>query len=106
LGGDAAQSSTKAYAYNIFADQSNPDKPSTAYDQINVFEPIANRFDIPQFAKNTWTKTDVLRYGAFVQDLISVTAQFKVLAGVRYTYQKTPYSDRFTYNLSSIINSI
>jgi iron complex outermembrane receptor protein len=98
LGGDADQSSTKAYAYNIFADQSNPDKPSTAYDQINVFEPIANRFDIPQFAKNTWTKTDVLRYGAFVQDLISVTAQFKVLAGVRYTYQKTPYSDRFTYN--------
>ena len=98
LGGDADQSSTKAYAYNIFADPTNPNKPSTAYDQINVFDPVANRFDIPQFAKNTWTKTDVLRYGAFVQDLISLTAQFKVLAGVRYTYQKTPYSDKFTYS--------
>ena len=97
FGGDADQSSTKAYAYNIFADPSKPNTPSTAYDQINVFSPIATRDDIPEFAKNTWTKTDVYRYGAFVQDLISLTEKFKLLAGIRYTYQKTPYSDRYTY---------
>ena len=34
--------------------------------------------------------------GAFVQDLISLTEQFKVLAGVRYTFQKTPRTA--TYN--------
>ncbi len=98
FGGDADQSATKAYAYNIFADPTKPSTPSTAYDQINVFNPVQNRLDIPEFAKNTWTKTDVYRYGAFAQDLISLTEKFKVLAGIRYTYQRTPYSEKFTYN--------
>src|SRR5690606_5380800 len=35
FGGDMDQSSTKAYAFNIFADLSKPTTPSTAYDQIN-----------------------------------------------------------------------
>src|SRR5690606_29640770 len=85
FGGDADQSATKAYAYNIFADPTKPSTPSTAYDQINVFNPVQNRLDIPEFAKNTWTKTDVYRYGVFAQDLISLTEKFKVLAGIRYT---------------------
>lgn len=55
------------------------------------------RTDVPEFSKNTWTKTDVYRYGTFIQDLISVTDKFKVLAGIRYTYQRTPYSDKYTY---------
>lgn len=97
FGGDADQSSTKAYAYNIFANLSNPNTPSTAYDQIDVFKLVAGRQDIPLAEKNTWTKTDINRYGAFVQDLISLTDKFKVLAGVRYTYQRTPYSEKYTY---------
>jgi iron complex outermembrane receptor protein len=55
------------------------------------------RSDIPETAKNAWTKTNVYRYGAFVQDLISVTEKFKVLAGIRYTYQKTPYAEKYNY---------
>lgn len=97
FGGDADQSSTKAYAYNIFANLSNPTTPSTAYDQIDVFKPIPGRQDIPIADKNTWTKTNINRYGAFIQDLISITDKFKVLAGVRYTYQHTPYSEKYTY---------
>src|SRR5690606_17213922 len=97
FGGDMDQSSTKAYAFNIFADLSKPTTPSTAYDQINVFNPVATRTDIPEYAKNTWTKTDVYRYGAFIQDLISLSEKFKVLAGIRYTYQRTPYSEKFNY---------
>ena len=97
FGGDADQSSTKAYGYNIFADLNNPNTPSTSYDQIDVFNPINNRKDIPEFTRDIWTKTNVNRYGAFIQDLISITEKFKVLAGVRYTYQKTPYSDRYNF---------
>jgi len=97
FGADTDQASTKAYAYNIFADPAKPNTPSTAYDQISVFNPIQSRLDIPEFSKNTWTKTDVYRYGAFVQDLISMTEKFKVLAGIRYTYQRTPYSEKYTY---------
>ncbi len=97
FGGDMDQSSTKAYSFNIFADLSKPSTPSTAYDQINVFNPVATRTDIPEYAKNTWTKTDVYRYGAFIQDLISLSEKLKVLAGIRYTYQKTPYSEKFNY---------
>lgn len=97
FGGDMDQSSTKAYAFNIFADLSKPSTPSTAYDQINVFNPVTTRTDIPEYAKNTWTKTDVYRYGAFIQDLISLSEKFKVLAGIRYTYQRTPYSEKFNY---------
>ncbi|MCA5006793.1 TonB-dependent siderophore receptor [Sphingobacterium bovistauri] len=97
FGGDMDQSATKAYAYNIFADLSKPTTASTAYDQINVLNPIPTRSDIPSSNKNTWTKTDVYRYGAFIQDLVSLSEKFKVLAGVRYTYQRTPYSEKYTY---------
>lgn len=97
LGSDADQSATKAVAYNIYADLSKPTTPTTAYDQIDVFNPVAKRLDIPHTERNTRTKTDVYRYGAFVQDLISLTEKFKVLAGVRFTYQTTPYAERYTY---------
>ncbi|WP_164122505.1 MULTISPECIES: TonB-dependent siderophore receptor [Sphingobacterium] len=99
FGADADQASTKAYAYDIYADLKNPSKLTTFYDSINVFDPYAAgmRMDIPNTAKNAWTKTDVYRYGTFIQDLISLTSQFKVLAGIRYTYQRTPYADKYIY---------
>lgn len=97
FGADADQASTKAYAYNIYADPSKPNTPTTAYDNINVFDKSTTRSDIPEWSNNTWTKTDVFRYGAFAQDLISLTEKFKVLAGIRYTYQRTPYSEKYTY---------
>lgn len=99
LGGDADQSATKAYAYNIFADLNNPSKPSAAYDVIDVFDPYKSgmRNDIPNATKNTWTKTDVYRYGAFVQDMVALSEKFKVLAGVRFSYQRTPYSEKHDF---------
>ncbi|HLS38540.1 MAG TPA: TonB-dependent siderophore receptor [Sphingobacterium bovisgrunnientis] len=97
FGADADQASTKAYAYNIYADPSKPNTPTTAYDNINVFDKSTTRSDIPEWSNNTWTKTDVFRYGAFAQDLISLTEKIKILAGIRYTYQRTPYSEKYTY---------
>lgn len=54
--------------------------PSTYYG--SGLEPIANS------ASSTFAP--IFRMGAFVQDLISINEKFKVLAGVRWTYQKTP----------------
>lgn len=64
------------------------------------------RTDIPGFSKIGWTKTNVYRYGGFVQDLISLSAKFKVLAGIRYTYQRTLYSDKYSYSTHVVTKDI
>lgn len=99
VGADADQSNTKNYAFNIYGIASLPDSVTTAYDVINVFNPYQSgmRTDIPNADLKTRTTTDIYRYGGFVQDLISVTDQFKVLAGIRYTYQKTNNASVYDY---------
>ncbi|MDR2284845.1 MAG: TonB-dependent receptor [Sphingobacterium sp.] len=108
LGGDADQAATKAYAYDIFAGLDDPTKPNTAYDIIDVFDPYkaGMRQDIPNTTYNSWTKTNVYRYGAFVQDMVALSEKFKVLAGVRFTYQRTPYSDKFDYANNTLTTQI
>lgn len=54
--------------------------PSTYYG--SGIEPIAT--------STSSTFSPIFRTGAFVQDLVSITEKFKVLAGVRWTFQKTP----------------
>lgn len=99
--------------------------PGSVYDNINVFDPastvytyipshfennLANpkvtvpavmqtgvRTDMPGAEYLTRTTTNIYRYGVFLQDLIEVTDKFKVLAGLRYTYQRTPYAEKYTY---------
>lgn len=99
VGADADQSNTKNYAFNIYGIASLPDSVTTAYDVINVFNPYQSgmRTEIPNADLKTRTTTDIYRYGGFVQDLISVTDQFKVLAGIRYTYQKTNNASVYDY---------
>lgn len=87
VGGDADQSRTTSLANWTY-------NGSTAFNYGNVnlldpstyygsgLEPIAN--------STSSTFAPIFRMGAFVQDLISITEKFKVLAGVRWTYQKTP----------------
>ncbi|UIR57951.1 TonB-dependent receptor [Sphingobacterium sp. SRCM116780] len=99
--------------------------PGAVYDNINVFDigstvytyipshfenNLANpkvpvpevtktgaRTDMPGADYLTRTTTNIYRYGVFVQDLVELTEQFKVLAGLRYTYQRTPYGKKYTY---------
>lgn len=99
--------------------------PGSVYDNINIFDIgstiypfIPGHFEnnlaipkvsIPEVTKTgvrtdmpavdylTRTTTNVYRYGVFFQDLIEVTEKFKVLAGLRYTYQRTPYAEKYTY---------
>lgn len=98
LGADADQSKTDANAYNIFANKNKPTEITTAYGSIDVFHPVVDTLTyIPTTTDKTRTGTNIYRYGFFVQDLIELTPQFKVLAGIRYTYQKTKQSEVYDY---------
>ncbi|OAQ38916.1 TonB-dependent receptor [Pedobacter psychrophilus] len=59
------------------------------YDKINTLD--ANKFtartDEPTVNLLTITQSPTYRFGVYAQDLISLTEKFKVLAGLRYSYQ-------------------
>lgn len=64
-----------------------------AYDSINIFNPASikdARTDIPATPDSLYTTSPVRRFGAYVQDLISITSNLKLLAGIRWSYQETP----------------
>lgn len=99
VGIDADQSNNK----NIgFMYPGNGNKNAYSYGNINLLDPSTfnTRTDIPETIEQTRTKAPVYRIGGFVQDLISVTEKFKVLAGIRWTYQKTP-----TTTIDSLISN-
>lgn len=71
----------------------NPSK-TKYYDKLNLLDPnsfnVPSNFNMPQTTLLTNTTATVSRFGGFVQDLISLTDKFKVLAGIRWTFQETP----------------
>jgi iron complex outermembrane receptor protein len=93
LGVDADQSLTRTGAFTNPNTLTSPDKVKY-YDQVNLLDPesfnIPTNFNTPATTLLTNTKAPVLRMGGFVQDLIALTDQLKVLAGIRWSYQKTP----------------
>lgn len=60
------------------------------YDTINLFnfDPSTQRNDIPNARATQIAKTETDRFGVYFQDLISITEKFKVLAGVRWSWQE------------------
>ncbi|MES2003580.1 MAG: TonB-dependent receptor [Bacteroidota bacterium] len=77
---DADQYDAKAYSYN----------QPTVYDTINILNPqkYTARTDIPAVKEIKLVTTPTLRMGAYVQDLISVSAHLKILAGIRWSIQE------------------
>jgi iron complex outermembrane receptor protein len=61
------------------------------YDVVNVFEdlPANSRNDVPVMNKSTFSDNPTSRYGIYVQDLISLLPTVKILAGLRYSVQKS-----------------
>ncbi|PXY42350.1 TonB-dependent siderophore receptor [Flavobacterium cheongpyeongense] len=61
------------------------------YDTIYLldFDPSTQRNDIPNARNTQIAKTDANRFGAYFQDLVSITEKFKVLAGIRWSWQET-----------------
>lgn len=81
-GTDWEYSFASAYTYAF-----NP----TIYDTINLynFDPSTQRNDEPIARITQITETDVYRFGVYFQDLLSITEKFKVLAGIRWSWQQT-----------------
>jgi iron complex outermembrane receptor protein len=79
--GDITRTRTTGFGFN------------NAYDSINAFNPesVKNaRTDIPATPDSLYTTAPVRRFGAYVQDLISITGKLKLLAGIRWSFQETP----------------
>ncbi|QKJ30406.1 TonB-dependent receptor [Mucilaginibacter mali] len=102
FGADADQSKTTAYAFKY----GSAGATSFSYPNFNLLDPstYATSMDIPYTYTYQNTQTPIYRMGAFAQDLISLTEQFKVLAGVRYTYQRTPKAS--TYNQETGVTTL
>ncbi|MFC4262537.1 TonB-dependent siderophore receptor [Ferruginibacter yonginensis] len=80
-GMDADHYFTTNYTFN------NP----TTYDKINILDPnkFTPRTDIPAASKVTRVQTPIYRMGAYVQDLITLSPKFNVLAGIRWSQQQS-----------------
>ena len=90
VGVDADQSRVSSNAFN-YRNQAGDLVATFNYGTMNVFDPstyLGNGF-MPEAVAISTTLTPVYRYGAFVQNLFEITNSFKVLAGIRYTDQKT-----------------
>lgn len=63
----------------------------TTYGEGNIFD--FDNFDqggaIPNADNTKIAKTDTNRFGIYAQDLISITEKFKVLAGLRWSWQES-----------------
>lgn len=61
------------------------------YDTISLVNPsqYTQRIDIPTALKTSETKAPSNKAGIFLQDLISISNQFKLFVGGRYSYQST-----------------
>ncbi len=77
---DIDQYATKAWTFN----------QPTIYDTINILD--ANKFkartDIPNAKEIRLVSTPILRYGAYVQDLISLHTKLKLMLGLRWSLQQ------------------
>ena len=71
------------------------------YDQINIYDPSTYENDNGSMtgARNSKiVRTETNRFGVYAQDLISLTDKFKVLAGIRWSWQEaqaTNYNEIF-----------
>ncbi|SDL75287.1 iron complex outermembrane recepter protein [Pedobacter sp. ok626] len=93
IGADADQSKIKTAAFSNPNTLTAADK-SKYYDQVNLLDlssfNITTNFNAPETTLLTNTEAPIYRVGGFVQDMVAVSEKFKVLAGIRWTYQKTP----------------
>ena len=94
VGGDALRivSTSATFKY-----QDAAGKIGTSYGTVNLLDPTkyAERTDVPAILDTARTTSPSYRFGGYVQDLISISPKFKVLAGVRYSWQNTQQTSIF-----------
>ncbi len=98
LGADADRSSTNTLNY----------KNITNYDRINIFNPTVAVKNttyvntiVPVMDKNTTADAQIKRAGFYVQDLVELKSNLKVLAGLRYSYLEN-ITNTFTHTSGTV----
>lgn len=96
------------YAFNEKSVMVNGKYDPSLYDTINLynFDPSTQRNDIPDARATQIVKTDTNRFGVYFQDLISITKEFKVLAGLRWSWQEaeaSTYKETLVKTVQTII---
>ncbi|MCX2575873.1 TonB-dependent receptor [Pedobacter sandarakinus] len=89
LDADQSRVTSNAFAYGKTAQGANI--TTFNYGNVNLFDPNTYYGSgiMPEAFNISRTLAPIYRYGAFVQDLVELSEKFKVLAGLRYTNQKT-----------------
>jgi iron complex outermembrane receptor protein len=100
VGADADESRTTSNGFNY----GTPGAATLNYGSVNLLDPTTFfGSGIEPLANNiSRTRAPIYRMGAFVQDLVTLTEQFKFLAGIRYTFQKTPGTNMTTFASNTI----
>ncbi|RNI24086.1 TonB-dependent receptor [Rufibacter latericius] len=77
------------------------------YDSINLLDPtkFTPRTDEPLATATLRTETPTYRIGTYFQDLISISDKFKVLAGLRWSYQKVAVAKLYDLTNNEVKNS-
>ena len=89
-GADFENSNTTSYTYAFYDNDNNV--KTTENTAINLFnyDPSTQSDVVPFTSRQTQILyTDAKRFGVFAQDLISLTEQIKVLAGIRWSWQES-----------------
>jgi iron complex outermembrane receptor protein len=99
IGADNDKYDNKASAY-AYENPAIAGKNKNVYDTINVYDlsRYQQRTDIPSMQLLSITKNPSTRVGVYVQDLISILENVKLLAGIRYSYMESGTQDKRTYD--------
>jgi iron complex outermembrane receptor protein len=75
------------------------------YDSINLLAPtmFVRRTDIPQASWVSSVENPVTRFGAYIQDLVSLSDKLKLLAGVRWSFQQADRSKTKTLATNAVV---
>ncbi|RZL19418.1 MAG: TonB-dependent receptor [Pedobacter sp.] len=97
IGVDADQSTTtsNSFYYPGAATATSPYPTAFNYGAVNLLDPSTYYGSgiMPETSILNRTVAPVFRMGGFVQDMLTVSEKFKVLAGIRWSFQKTPTTD-------------
>lgn len=94
-GVDADQTNTITKGFQIAG--------GTTYDVINLFNPskYSPRTDMPATWDTARAKAPVVRFGAYVQDLIQLGEKWNLLAGIRWSIQDAKATETERYNMKN-----
>ncbi len=97
IGADADQSTTtsNSFYYPGAATATAPYPTAFNYGAVNLLDPTTYYGSglMPETSVLNRTVAPVFRMGGFVQDMLTLSEKFKVLAGIRWSFQKTPTTD-------------